>query len=64
MSGKSGMSVDDGASRTVLQSSMWSTKDRQIGGFLEVFKCRTHRTDVKSLTSYRPSMPSLSKSHL
>jgi hypothetical protein len=37
MSGKSGMSVDDGANKTVLQSSMWSTKDRQIGGSLDEF---------------------------
>lgn len=37
MSGKSGMSVDDGASKTVLQSSMWSTKDKQIGGSLDEF---------------------------
>lgn len=37
MSGKSGMSVDDGASKTVLQSSTWSTKDKQIGGTLDEF---------------------------
>jgi len=37
MSGKSGISVDDGASKTVLQFLMWSTKDKQIGGSLDDF---------------------------
>ena len=35
MSGKFGMSVDDGASKTILQSSMWSAKDKQVGGSLD-----------------------------